>query len=74
MVINLIRHAYYFGLKNDDETANHNICPIGGPWDFFSRMRILANGQVIEDIDSNNRVHELLQVFSATASRAHAYS
>ena len=61
-------------LKNDDGNANHNIYPVGGPWGFFSRMRILVGGQVIEDIDNYNRVHEMFQVFSATDSRENDYA
>ena len=60
--------------KNDDGAANHNLYPLGGPWGFFSRMRILVGGQVIEDIDNYNRVHEMFQVFSATDSRANYYA
>ncbi|MFM7987707.1 MAG: hypothetical protein ACKPKO_51185 [Candidatus Fonsibacter sp.] len=61
-------------LKNDDGAANHNLYPVGGPWGFFSRMRILAGGRVLEDIDSYNRVHEMFQVFSATDSRENDYA
>ena len=43
----------------------HGVC--------FSRMRILAGGQVLEDIDDYNRVHEMFQVFSATDSRQNDY-
>ncbi|MFM7979966.1 MAG: hypothetical protein ACKPKO_11690 [Candidatus Fonsibacter sp.] len=40
--------------------------PIGGPWSFFTRMRILAGGQILEDIDMYNRVHEMFSVFGTT--------
>jgi len=63
-----------FDLKNDDGDENHNLYPLGGPWGFFSRMRILVGGQVIEDIDNYNRVHEMFQVFSATDSRENDYA
>jgi hypothetical protein len=62
-----------FDFKNDDGAENHNLYPVGGPWGFFSRMRILVGGQVIEDIDNYNRVHEMFQVFSATDSRENDY-
>ena len=63
-----------FDLNNDDGGGNHNLYPVGGPWGFFSRMRILVGGQVIEDIDNYNRVHEMFQVFSATDSRENDYA
>ena len=31
-----------------------------GPWSFFRRMRILAAGQLVEDIDQHNRIHEMM--------------
>ena len=31
---------------------------ISGPWSFIRRMRLLAGGTVIEDIDNYNRTHE----------------
>ena len=40
-----------FDLQNTDNAANHRLRPIGGPWSFFSRMRILAGGQILEDIE-----------------------
>ncbi|MFM7978440.1 MAG: hypothetical protein ACKPKO_03910, partial [Candidatus Fonsibacter sp.] len=36
-----------------------------------SRMRILASGQVLENIENYNRVHVMCQVFSATDNREH---
>ena len=41
---------------------------------FFNRLRILAQGQVIEDINDYNRVHEMFQVFSASESRDNDYA
>ena len=43
--------------------------PISGPWSFFRRMRILAGGQVLEDIDYYNRAHELFHMFETTNNR-----
>ena len=37
---------------------------------FVRRMRILAAGQVVEDIDQYNRIHEMMQFFVAKESRA----
>ena len=32
---------------------------VDGAWGFFKRMRILCGGQIVEDIDSYNRLHEM---------------
>ena len=47
---------------------------IGGPLSFFSRMRIFAGGQILEDIDMYNRVHEMFSIFSAIDSRQNDYA
>ena len=39
--------------------------PISGPWSFFRRMRVLCGGQLIEDIDYYNRVHEMFHNFQS---------
>ena len=57
-----------FDLRNMG-TSLQELRPLGGPWSFFRRMRCLCNGQVIEDIDSYNRVHELFSILTAEDSR-----
>ena len=42
---------------------------LGGPWSFFRRMRILAAGQLVEDIDQYNRIHEMMHILIAKESR-----
>ena len=61
-------------LTNDDNTIGRDIIPVGGPWAFINCIRILASGQVIEDINADNRVSEMHQACSATYNRAHAYA
>ena len=61
-----------FDLKNDDGILG--LYPVGGTHGFFNRLRILAQGQVIEDINDYNRVHEMFQVFSASESRDNDYA
>ena len=36
-----------FDLQDTHNTANCRLRPVGGPWAFFSRMRILAGGQIL---------------------------
>lgn len=57
-----------FDLKNDGAGAQE-LRPLGGPWSFFSRMRILCGGQIIEDIDNYNRTHEMMHTLIASDSR-----
>ena len=56
-----------FDLQNMDTGNNNNklLRPLGGPHTFFRRMRILANGAIIEDIDNYNRVHEMFRILNA---------
>ena len=58
-----------FDLQNNASPLSGNtdmlLRPLGGPHTFFRRMRILANGAVIEDIDNYNRVHEMFHVLQA---------
>ena len=56
-----------FDLVNMDTSNSNNklLRVLGGPHSFFRRMRILANGAVIEDIDNYNRVHEMFKILKA---------
>ena len=48
-----------FDLNNLDATSHHVLKTIGGPWSFFRRMRLMAGGTVIEDIDNYSRTHQM---------------
>ena len=48
--------------KNTSGVAGLRLRPVGGSWSFSSRMRILAGGQILEDIDMYSRVHEMLSI------------
>ena len=57
---------YYFvwcDLRHDGPTGNL-ISPLERPCSLFSRMRILASGQVLEDIDMQEKAHEQFSIFS----------
>ena len=58
-----------FQLNNDETVEERNLRPLSGPWAFFRRMRILVAGQLVEDIDQYNRIHEMMQFFVAPDSR-----
>jgi hypothetical protein len=58
-----------FTLNNDNTTGEGRLRPLGGPWCFFRRMRILAAGQLVEDIDNYNRIHEMMHTLIARESR-----
>ena len=63
-----------FNLNNLDTTTPpalpKNLRPLGGPWTFFRRMRILCAGQLVEDIMDYNRIHEMIHMMIAKESRA----
>ena len=63
-----------FDLYNTNANMANSLRPIGGPWRFFTRMRILAGGQIWEDIDLYNRVYEMLNNFTAEGSRYNDYA
>ena len=58
-----------FDLRNNDTEAAHKLRPIGGPWTFFRRMRILLGGVMVEDIDSYSRTHQMFDQLTAGDSR-----
>ena len=58
-----------FQLNNDETDAAKLLRPLSGPHAFFRRMRILVAGQLVEDIDQYNRIHEMMQFFVAPDSR-----
>ena len=58
-----------FTLNNDEIDHNKRLRPLSGPWSFFRRVRILAAGQLVEDIDNYNRIHEMMHLMVAKESR-----
>ena len=61
-----------FDLVNTDQNenaGNTEVRPIGGPWGFFRRVRVLAGNQLIEDIDNYNRVHQLFSILTPADHR-----
>ena len=51
-----------------------NCRPKGGPWSFVSRLRTLAGGQILEDIDQYNSVHDMFSIFNASDGRENDYA
>jgi len=51
-----------FTVRNSNATAACLLRTISGPWSFFRRVRILAGGQILEDMDDYNRIHEIFHV------------
>ena len=58
-----------FDLVNMDADSAKELRVLGGPHSFFRRMRVLCGGQVVEDIDNYNRVHEMFSMLTAKDSR-----
>ena len=63
-----------FDLYSTNAKAANRLRPMGGQWSFFSRIIILAGGQILEDIDLYNRVHDMFNNFTAEGSRYNDYS
>ena len=57
-----------FDLVNATKAAGR-LRPLGGAHSFFTRLRVLCNGQIVEDIDDYNRVHEMFSILTSTDSR-----
>jgi hypothetical protein len=58
-----------FDLVNLEEVTGKQLRPLGGPHTFFRRLRVLCGGQILEDIDLYNRVHELFDTLKSKHSR-----
>ena len=48
-----------FDLRNNG-TGNQLLRPVGGPWSFFRRVKLVVGGQTVEDIDYYGRTHEMM--------------
>ena len=57
-------------LSTSSTAGQGYLTPIGGPWSFFRRLRILCGGQVVEDIDYYNHCHEMIHVLMPAEVRA----
>ena len=58
-----------FSVKNTYPANNDRELRImSGPWSFFRRMRVLAAGQLVEDIDQYIRIHEMMSFLVAPDS------
>ena len=61
--------AVIFNLYNTATDTNKRLRPVSGPHAFFKRMRLLCNGQIVEDIDDYNRVHEMFRMLQPLEKR-----
>ena len=52
-------------VSTEVSVSNKHLMPIGGPHGFFSRCRVLARGEVIDDITEFNRVSEMFSFLKA---------
>ena len=58
-----------FDLNNLSTEFNHTLKTIGGPWSFFRRMRLMAGGTIIEDIDNYARTHQMFHTLVSPSKR-----
>ena len=57
----------HYTLTNTSSTLT--LRPVGGPWSMFSRVRVMYQGAVVEDISDYNRAHEMMSILSSKANR-----
>ena len=54
---------FQFDVRN--MSAANALRPLSGPWSFFRRLRVLCQGQLIEDIDGYALVHQMFDVLQS---------
>jgi hypothetical protein len=57
-----------YDLLNNDANEAHELRTLGEPGSFFRRMRVLCNGQIVEDIDNYNRVEAMFSCLTSSDS------
>ena len=57
-----------FDLVNMETSGSKHLMPIGGPHGFFTRCRLLARGEVLDDISDFNRVSEMFTFLKSYGS------
>ena len=60
-----------FNLKNTDATVGGSkyVRPLQGGHSFFRRLRISANGAMLEDISDYNRIHQMFEMLTSSHNR-----
>lgn len=58
-----------FNIVNEETDTNKSLRILGLAHTFFRRVRVIAGGQIIHDIDEYNRVHEMFQILSSKEKR-----
>ena len=58
----------FYNIPNTSSSAP--LAPlVAGPWGLFRRMRVICGGQIVEDIDNYNRLHEMYHMMKPTEKR-----
>ncbi len=58
-----------FDLNNITTDTAKSLKTISGPWSFFRRMRLMAGGTIIEDIDNYARTHDMFHTLVSPVKR-----
>ena len=58
-----------FNLVNKDTDAAKFVRPLQGGHSFFRRLRISANGAMLEDINDYNRIHQMFEMLTSVHNR-----
>jgi hypothetical protein len=64
----------FYSITNTTElntsTTLDDLMPlVQGAWGFFRRLRVICGGQIVEDIDNYNRLHEMVHMMKPTEKR-----
>ena len=57
----------HYTLTNTSNTLT--LRPVGGPWSMFSRVRVMYQGALVEDINAYNRTHEMMSILTSKINR-----
>ncbi len=62
----------FFNVTNNTGLGSDNLLKpmVTGAWGFFRRLRILCGGQIVEDINEYNRLHEMFHIMKPAGKRA----
>ena len=59
----------HYTLVNTDSNALRYLRTTGGPWSFFTRVRCLTGGTLVDNVDYYSRVHEMMSILTSTNNR-----
>ena len=59
----------YFNVENKESTNNKRLRPLSPAYSFFTRARLIAGNQLVENIDCYNRNHQMMSSLMSKGAR-----